>query len=131
MYLLDTHILIWSLLDPAKLTEPHRDVLGNTEARKFISGISIWEISLKFQLGKLDLGSHTPEEFLVAAMDLGFQVLSPGPEMFASFYRLKLTLAHKDPFDRMLIWQALKGDMTLMSYDSKMSQYELRGLKLA
>src|SRR5580698_1276976 len=102
MYLLDTHILIWSLLDPARLTRPHQDILRNTEVRKLISGISIWEISLKFQLGKLDLGGHTPEEFLVAAMDLGFQVVSPGPEIFASFYRLKLTQTHKDPFDRML-----------------------------
>src|SRR5580700_7850419 len=110
MYLLDTHSLIWSLLDPEKLAKSHQDILRSTEVRKFFSGISVWEISLKFQLGKLDLGGHTPEEFLAAAIDLGFQVVSPGPEVFASFYRLKLTQIHKDPFDRMLIWQALKDD---------------------
>jgi PIN domain nuclease of toxin-antitoxin system len=130
-YLLDTHILIWALLDPDKLSKIHQDILNDISKHKFISVISVWEISLKFGLGKLELGSHTPEEFLVVATRLGLHTVSPEPSTYASFHNLKLNPLHKDPFDRMIIWQALQDGLTLVSYDSKMSQYKPQGLKLA
>lgn len=131
MYLLDTHVLIWALLDPDKLSNSHKDILRHSSARKFISTVSIWEISLKFGLGKLGLGEHTPEEFFDSAMSLGLDILSPEPQVYASFHRLRLNTEHKDPFDRMIIWHAMQADITLISYDSKMSQYRPQGLKLA
>jgi PIN domain nuclease of toxin-antitoxin system len=130
-YLLDTHILIWTLLDPEKLSKSHQNALNDALTHKLISVISIWEISLKFGLGKLDLGGHTPEELLAAATQLGLQTVSPEPSTYASFHNLKLNPVHKDPFDRMIIWQALQDGLTLVSYDSKMSQYRPQGLKLA
>jgi PIN domain nuclease of toxin-antitoxin system len=131
MFLLDTHTLLWSRLDPAKLNQAHKDILGDTSAQKFISTISIWEISLKFALSKLELGGHTPEEFLSTAKELGFSVVSPESEVYASFYRLKPIIDHKDPFDRLLIWQAINSNLTLLSYDQKLSQYRPQGLRLA
>jgi PIN domain nuclease of toxin-antitoxin system len=131
MYLLDTHILIWALLDPKQLSHQHRTLLQGSSVRKFISIVSVWEISLKFGLGELGLGGHTLEEFLDAAINLGFHVVSPDTKVYASFHQLKLANTHKDPFDRMLIWQAIQDELTLLSYDNKISQYKLQGLKLA
>ena len=129
-YLLDTHILLWSRLDPSKLTPAHQTILRDTTAQKLISSLSIWEISLKFSLGKLTLGGHTPEEFLDSARKLGFQLVEPTPDHFASFHRLPKVLTHKDPFDRMLIWQAIQDKLTLLSSDKLLPEYKLHGLLL-
>jgi PIN domain nuclease of toxin-antitoxin system len=120
-----------ALLEPERLSKAHQDILSSSVARKFISSISIWEIGLKFGLGKLNLGSHTPEEFLMAATDLGLQTRSPEPSTYASFHNLILNPIRKDPFDRMIIWHALQDNLTLVSADDKMPQYRLYGLKLA
>lgn len=128
MYLLDTHILLWSRLDPAKLAKNQKMILEASDARKVISSISIWEISLKFSLGKLELGGHTPEEFLNSAIQLGFEVISPETTTFASYHNLPQIEGHKDPFDRMLIWQSIQGGMTLLSSDPKLSEYKPAGL---
>lgn len=130
-YLLDTHVLLWFRFEPERLAPKHRAILADRSAMKFISVISIWEISLKFARGKLKLGTHTPEEFLKRALDLGFHIISPEPEQFASFYRLPAVVDHKDPFDRMLIWQAIHNDLTLLSQDGQLPQYDIHGLKLA
>jgi PIN domain nuclease of toxin-antitoxin system len=128
MHLLDTHVLLWARLDPAKLTKAHKAILQNTETKKVISSISIWEISLKFALGKLDLGGHSPEEFLQSAINIGLEVVSPEPSVFASYHRLSQIPEHRDPFDRMLIWQSIQSQMTLLSSDSKLSLYKPAGL---
>ncbi|HVA11424.1 MAG TPA: type II toxin-antitoxin system VapC family toxin [Candidatus Dormibacteraeota bacterium] len=130
-YLLDTHILLWARLDPAKLKPAQRRILLDTSAQKLISSLSIWEISLKFSLGKLSLGDHSPEEFFESMLQLGFQLAEPSPGQFASFYRLPKVLAHKDPFDRMLIWQALQEKLTLLTSDQRLPEYKLHGLLLA
>ena len=130
MYLLDTHILLWSRLEPTKLSKSHQAIISSHDEQKFISIISIWEISLKYSLGKLELGGHTPEEFLHTAQEIGFQLTTPEPEYFASYYQLKSIQGHKDPFDRMLIWQAIHESMTLISSDSALPKYKPEGLKL-
>jgi PIN domain nuclease of toxin-antitoxin system len=130
MYLLDTHVLLWARLDPAKLSKTHQQILTRPDAKKYFSSVSLWEISLKFALGKLELGGHNPDEFLVTAHELGLFVTSPEPDQYASFYRLQQIPNHKDPFDRMLIWQAIQQKMTLLSHDSKFGDYKPYGLAL-
>ncbi len=129
-YLLDTHILLWYRLDPGRVSPKHRAILSSRSDIKFISSISIWEISLKFSNGKLSLDNHSPEEFLNTAIQLGFQILASEPEQFASFHHLPEVLKHKDPFDRMLIWQAIQNNVTLLSQDTQLPQYSIHGLKL-
>lgn len=129
-YLLDTHTLLWYRLEPNKLSEVHRLAISASDKQKYISTISIWEISLKFGLGKLGLNGHTPEEFVTSAVDIGFQIIQPEVGNFASFHRLPNVLKHKDPFDRMLIWQALNQDLVLLSHDTKMATYKIHGLTL-
>lgn len=131
MYLLDTHVLPWARFDPDRLSASYREIITSPHVQKFISGISIWEISLKFALGKLELGGHSPEEFLATARQLGLGVVSPEAEHYASFHRLQPVVGHNDPFDRMLIWQAIQTQMTLLSHDGKLAEYKPVGLNLA
>ncbi len=130
-YLIDTHILLWYRLEPEKVPHAYRKIILGSNGIKFISSLSIWEISLKFSLGKLQLGTHTPEEFLNSALGLGFQILSPPPEQFATFHKLPPVIKHKDPFDRMLIWQAIESNLTFLSQDRQLHDYNIHGLKLA
>jgi len=129
-YLLDTHTLLWARLEPSRLTPQQRRLIEASDREKCISTISIWEISLKFSLGKLNLGGHNPEEFLQNVQELGFHILAPAPEQYASFHQLPALAKHKDPFDRMLIWQAIQNDLTLLSSDRQLPSYKIHGLTL-
>jgi PIN domain nuclease of toxin-antitoxin system len=126
-YLLDTHTLIWALVDEAKLTRKTRTLLSETPF-VYVSVVSLWEISIKFQLGKLELNGRSPEEIWEAGESIGFKSLPAAENEVLSFY--KLERLHKDAFDRMLVWQALKNNMVLISKDTRMSLYVKFGLDL-
>jgi len=130
-YLLDTHILLWARLNPEKLSQRQREIIESPDSEKFMSAISVWEISLKFSLGKLNLGGHTPSEFIGGVEGLGIKNITPSPDQYASYFLLPKIDRHKDPFDRMIIWHAIQGGLTLVSSDSKMSEYKIHGLNLA
>ena len=74
-YLLDTHILLWLRLSPEKLSPEHKKIIESSEYEKFVSSITQWEISLKYAIGRLELGSHTPDEFLAGIYKIGLTVL--------------------------------------------------------
>lgn len=131
IYLLDTQILLWTRLWPYRLSAVQQEIIGASQDIKYFSAISLWEISLKYGLNKLDLGLNTPEEFFKSALGLGLLMAVPEPQDFASFYHLPAVLRHKDPFDRMLIWQAVRHNFTLLSHDKKMPEYNVHGLKTA
>ena len=129
-YLLDTHILLWARLSPDKLNQHQRAIIKSSVEEKFISSVSVWEISLKFSLGKLDLGGHTPSEFIGSIEDMGIKHITPSTDQYASYYSLPKMNKHKDPFDRMIIWHALQSGLTLISSDQELSQYKPHGLEL-
>lgn len=60
-YLLDTHVILWLAYEDTKLTKTVKDILLLQESQIYLSTVSFWEISLKFQSGKLDLKGHSPE----------------------------------------------------------------------
>lgn len=128
-YLLDTHALIWAITEPEKLSESVREILTTRESDVVVSTISFWEIALKFSLGKLDINSLKPEDFHKASEELGFGILDLVSETSSSYYQLTATY-HKDPFDRMLIWQALCHKYTLISDDENIRKYASDGLKV-
>ena len=130
-YLLDTHILICARLDQKKLTASHRAILKSATEEKFISAISVWEISLKYSIGKLELGDLTPDKFIAGIHKIGIKVMAPSTEQYSSFYLLPTINKHKDPFDRMIIWHSIKSGLTLISSDKQMSEYKIHGLHLA
>ena len=127
-YLLDTHTLIWALTENKKLSKTVKAVLENTENEVYVSAVSFWEISLKYALGKLSLEGMKPEELLELTIQTGFKLISISPNECTGFYHLN-NLIHKDPFDRMLIWQALQNKYILITKDSNIKQYESIGLK--
>jgi PIN domain nuclease of toxin-antitoxin system len=129
-YLLDTHTLLWVRFSPNKLKKTQKEAIESPDEEKFISCITAWEISLKYSLGKLDLGGHTPDEFIAGIHELGIKIITPTPEQYATYYLLPRIDEHKDPFDRMIIWHALQSGLALISSDTHFPQYKPHGLEL-
>src|SRR5688572_24677813 len=105
-YFLDTHYLIWSIGDSNKLPERLKKFLINPENEIFVSAISLWEISLKMSSGKLIIEGFTPTDLPSICAKLNFQIENLSAEESSTFHLLKANY-HKDPFDRMLIWQSI------------------------
>ena len=114
--LLDTHLLLWALAAPSKLSANTRKQIEDAEV--YASAASIWEISIKSALGKLDAD---PAEILAAVEPAGFAML-PITGMHAAKVA-ELPPLHKDPFDRMLVAQALCEPMILYTNDEVMGPY--------
>lgn len=130
IYLLDTHDLLWSLYTPEKLSKPIRQILENEQDTKFVSAVNLWEISLKYALGKLELGETNPSELLTVLLEAGYEVAPLEPWLLATYYQLAKKEDHKDPFDRLLIWQAISNRYTLITQDKRIAQYTADGLQI-
>lgn len=116
--LLDTHAFLWWLMDDARLGVNARNEIANQDNQVFISAISIWEIEIKRALGKL----IAQDDLVSAVAEEGFMPLGVTLEHAARAGRLPPI--HADPFDRMLIGQALCGDMTIVTQDSEIPKYQ-------
>jgi len=127
-YLLDTHTLLWAILETRKLSTEVFSLLESTDNIIYASVINYWEICIKAEKGKLHLEGITPEEVLEQAKKMGFSSLELNTLDASSFFRLKSDF-HKDPFDRMIIWQAINNQCTLVTKDSEIKKYEQVGLK--
>ena len=121
--LLDTHVLLWWLTDPAKLSRPAREAITNAENLVFVSAASIWEMTIKSDLGKLEM----PDDLTQQMQAERFEELP----IRISDARLVATLPafHRDPFDRMLIAQAKNNSLTLVSHDRLVLAYGGRILR--
>jgi PIN domain nuclease of toxin-antitoxin system len=127
--LLDTHTLLWTLFDPARLGANAADCIKNTEIPVSVSVVSFWEISLKYATGKLELRGVVPDDFPAIVRQSGFDILPIAETDAATFHRLPRR-GHKDPFDRLIIWQAISRKLTLLSQDSAFDDYRMLGLKV-
>ncbi|HEX4050636.1 MAG TPA: type II toxin-antitoxin system VapC family toxin [Steroidobacteraceae bacterium] len=114
--LLDTHLLLWALGSPAKLPASTRRQIDSAEV--FVSTASIWEISIKCAIGKLDAD---PAEILAGVEPAGFDLLPVMGEHAVKVARL--AHLHKDPFDRMLVAQASTEPMILLTDDAALRGY--------
>lgn len=128
--LLDTHALLWSIIAPEQLSPAARTAITDPAAQVAVSAVSFWEIAIKSALGKLTVQGATPEALVDAAQQQGFDLLPLDPRLAASFTRLPIDPQHRDPFDRMLVWQALSLGYTLVSRDRKISAIQLSGLRV-
>ena len=128
-YLIDTHIFLWSLFSPSKISKHAVQTIRKSENRIFVSTVTFWEISLKYSLNKLELKGITPSELPGLANQMNFEILTLNADEAASYYHLPRT-PHRDPFDRMIIWQAIRKKMILISKDSKIPAYQKFGLSL-
>ena len=118
--LVDTHIFLWMLSCPDKFNEKRRYELESPANEVFLSAMSIAELMIKRLIGKIDF-EFDPLEM---AQEMGLEILSfSGVEAMVLG---ELPFHHKDPFDRMLIAQALINRLSLMSDDSKFLQYDCK-----
>jgi len=128
--LVDTHYLLWITNNPEKLTDKEKELLTSPKNEICCSSISLWEISLKYALGKLTIGKATPEDIYNYLSKQPITIIEPDKREYATFNNLSLKENHRDPFDRMLIWQAINNQLVMMSRDRKFEQYREEGLLL-
>ena len=120
--LLDTQVAIWAVVSPVRISVSARDYLADERNEAFVSVVSLWEIAIKFALGKRQgAPPFSGTDALLHFRAAGFEILSIAPEHAIAVETLPPL--HADPFDRLLIAQALHEPMRLMTADAKMAAY--------
>ncbi len=117
--LADSHVLLWWLENPQRVALPARAAIADPANEVYFSAASIWEIGLKVGRGKLRING----DFVALLEADGFEPLSLTPAHAAR--TLTLPPTHGDPFDRMLIAQALVEGLVLATHDSVIAQYDV------
>lgn len=126
--LLDTHIFLWYITADARLQRPIRNAIENADVA-FVSVSSLWEATIKYRLGKLPL-PQPPSPWLAEQRELhGFDSLLIDEGSVAQL--AGLAPHHRDPFDRMLVCQAMQHDLDLVSVDPVLSFYPAKLLRLS
>lgn len=129
-FLMDTHTFLWFLMESDRLSDTVLRTIQDVDNTIYVSVVSIWELSLKYAIGKLMLKGTDPTAMLATAREVGILELSLEFEDCASYHLLPAKEGHKDPFDRMLVWQAISHKMPILSKDSSFQQYRQDGLQL-
>jgi PIN domain nuclease of toxin-antitoxin system len=125
--LLDTHIFLWFISGDSRLPVHFRDAIQNPSNEVYLSAVSLWEIIIKYQLGRLPL-PQTPESYI--PLQRQRHSISSLPLDEASVRQLaKLPSIHRDPFDRMMICQALEHQLTVVTVDYVFTSYPVTILK--
>ena len=125
-YLLDTHVLLWLLTDPDQLGKKAREVIENSENQLLWSAASFWEITVKISLGKLTL---EPDWVTTLELEKKRLRIRDLPILWQHCQaQLKLPWHHRDPFDRLLICQALSEQATLITRDQSIRRYKVKTL---
>jgi PIN domain nuclease of toxin-antitoxin system len=120
--LLDTHILLWHLTDNSMLTQKISQLIENPQHKKFVSIVTLWEIAIKRSLGKLKI-EHPIEKLIPPEM-----TILP-LEISHISYLEKLPFHHRDPFDRIIIAQAIVEKLSVITNDGDFEYYEIDLIK--
>ncbi|HAA11996.1 MAG TPA: PIN domain nuclease [Cytophagales bacterium] len=120
--LLDTHVAIWFVTEDKKLSASTKAFIENHEGKVWVSIASYWEIGIKHSLNKLLLKRDLNEIFNIIS-DSGLELLSITP--LHILQNIQLPFHHRDPFDRMLVAQAQCDNLTLVSKDEWIRNYEV------
>lgn len=115
--LLDTHILLWLMQDDPRLSQRAHEIIDNA-TEVFVSAASMWEIAIKWRLGKIE---EDPREVDAAIEKAGLIELPVG--MRHAVVTAKLPMLHRDPFDRLLVAQAISENMQLATADAHLEAY--------
>ena len=124
--LLDTHTLLWFLNNDSRLPVGVRRKIEETEL-VFVSAVSIWEIAIKINIGKLNIVTSF-EEIKENMNALNIQELPIEFDDSRGYTGLPILKEHKDPFDRMIVAQAMRRSLTLVSADKKLDAYSINRL---
>ena len=118
--LLDTHVLVWALDQPTRLPSDVREALESPENQVLFSVASIWELAIKSALGRPDF-RYTAAGILVTALETGF--IEVPITSVAAVKVASLPIHHRDPFDRLLVAQALVEPAILYTADPQLEPY--------
>ncbi len=118
--LLDTHVLLWALIEPDRLDPGLCDLLESPDHVVLFSAASIWEMSIKAALGRADF-LVSPDRIVAAALDAGFEELPV--RSAAALAVATLPHHHRDPFDRLLVAQAITEPARLYTADAALTAY--------
>ncbi|BAU08312.1 PIN domain nuclease [Fischerella thermalis CCMEE 5330] len=121
--LLDTHIFLWFISGDNRLSADVRDAIRDSDNEVYLSVVSIWESIVKYQLGKLPL-PLSPEIYLPKQRER-HQIANLDLDEGSVTQLTKLPLLHRDPFDRMLICQALQHKLTIATVDPEIIKYSI------
>lgn len=124
--LLDTHTFLWWLAGESKLTRKARIAIEAEDEEVFVSAVTAWEIATKFRIGKLPEARLVAENMEASVRSEGFLQLAVS--MAHAQHAGALDSIHRDPFDRMLIAQALLDDLTLVSNERVFNRYGVKRL---
>lgn len=129
-YLLDTYTFICFVMAPEKLSKKVLNIIKDGDNDIYISPITFWEITMKHQLGKLNLGKINPIHLPNIATEYDFSILPLDAYDYVTIGGLPTKSDHQDPFDKMLVHNAIHKNFILLSEDKKFKLYEKDGLQL-
>lgn len=118
--LLDTHVLLWALADPKRMPASVSNAIESSENEVLFSAASVWEIAIKAQMLRTEFGVD-PETIIATARETRLNELAISAEHAANVARLPLH--HKDPFDRLLIAQAISEPARFITADTTLAAY--------
>ena len=124
--LFDTHSFIWWADEPARLSHGALRAFEDENSRLFLSDVSIWEMQIKVQLGKIKLRLPIKELIDSQQRDNQVEILSITTEHILGLDNLPFH--HKDPFDRLLIAQSIAEDFTIVTTDAEFGDYAVKRL---
>jgi PIN domain nuclease of toxin-antitoxin system len=129
MYLLDTHVWLWMLVSPERLGPTALGLLTDTSSRPLLSAVTSWEIAIKYALGRLELpmppAAYVPDRMRRTGVE-GLLISHAHTLRVAS-----LEAHHRDPFDRLLVAQALEENVPILTADPVFAQYDVEVLSAA
>jgi PIN domain nuclease of toxin-antitoxin system len=119
--LIDSHAIVWWMTDDPRLSSVARQMLGSSQHQRFLSLASLWKLSLKVAAGRLQGIGSTIDNLRQASAKQAIQIL---PITYEHIVRVEsLPLHHADPFDRLLVAQALEEGLTIVTADRALSRY--------
>ena len=121
-YILDTHVLLWSMFESAKLSQSAQEILMDRKSRRFVSISSMWEIAIKNRIGKLPLPNGLANVFSTVEKR-GYGILAVDQQHIEIYNTLPLL--HRDPFDGIIVATALLEDMTIITADENIQKYDV------
>ncbi len=128
-YLLDTHVFLWSIGDTGQFSRKAISALRDEDNEIFISAVSLWEISIKARIGKLELHGIEVKDLLGIIDEMDFETVNMSAEDTIEYSELNKK-THNDPFDRMLIQQCINRNMVMISKNKEFKKFVACGLKV-
>jgi len=119
--LLDTHVFLWFITEDKKLSKDIKRNIVSLQNQVYLSSVSIWECLTKYRIGKLNLPTH-PEQYLIAQRQQ-HNISSLSLDEGSVQHLVTLPHLHRDPFDRMLICQAIEHNLILVTVDEAIQRY--------